>query len=255
MTVTVETMDSTALALATKLRLSIVPICGATKDGRYDAIGSGVLVRFGDHMCLATAKHVLDFNEGDKFDPLNDPTTLYVGNPVDGSLVVLTGEATSVKDPYDLALVDLSADSYVGLWQCDFLNADTDFCPSTSTVNFGMAMGYQVAAASVDDTKHQVHHNPLVYSSPACDRAAPVYVRIPIDPQRTVRGRSPYDVGPLYGVSGGGLFSLRSLTEPGAQDQLAAVIIEYDPERKQLFATDVNLLRKLYARLDHPEQV
>src|SRR5207302_7022565 len=142
----------------------------ATKSGNYDAIGSGVLVKFGDRPCMATAKHVLDYNEGDIYDPLNDPTTLYIGNPVDGSLVVLTGEATRADDPYDVALVDLSVDSYVGLWKCEFLNPDTDFCPSTYTIKFGMAMGYQVATASVNETTHIVRHNPLIYSSPGCDR-------------------------------------------------------------------------------------
>jgi hypothetical protein len=168
--VKVEDMDRAALAFGEKLRLTVVPICGATKDGRYDAIGSGMLMRFGDRPCLATAKHVLDYNEGDIYDPRNNPTTLYVGNPADGSHVVLTGNATRSGHPYDVALVELSDDTYVGLWKCEFLNPDTDFSPSTLTVRLGMAMGYQVATVRIDEAQHKVSHEPLIYSSPKCDR-------------------------------------------------------------------------------------
>jgi len=91
-------MDRTALRLAEKMRLTVLPLCGATKDGGYDAIGSGILVKFEDRPCLVTAKHVLDYNEGDIYDPLNDPTTLYVGNPAGSSHVVLTGEATRLAE-------------------------------------------------------------------------------------------------------------------------------------------------------------
>lgn len=195
MAIAVEEMDRAALALAERMRRTVLPICGATPDGKYDAIGSGVLVRFGDRRCLATAKHVLDENEGDIYNPLNNPTTLYIGN------------------------------------------------------TFGMAMGYQVAAAVINETEHTVRHDPLVYSSPACDRVNH-HLRIPIDPQRTVDGRSPVDVGPLNGWSGGGVFALKSLPEPEKRDQLAAIIIEYDPEFKGLVATDVNTLRHLFVKLD-----
>jgi hypothetical protein len=246
--VTVEDVDRAALRLAERLRPTVLPICGATKDGEYDAIGSGILVRFEDRPCLATARHVLDYNEGDIYDPLTNPTTLYVGNPAGGSHVGLTGEATRSEDPYDVALVELSVDTQIGLLDCEYLNPDTDFSPSTLTVKFGMAMGYQVGTVKVDETSGKVRHDPLIYSNAGCDRSGH-YVCIPIDPQRAVYGNTPYEVGALNGVSGGGAFWLRSLSEPDAADQLVGIIIEYDPDSKKLFATDVNTLHRLFAKL------
>jgi hypothetical protein len=238
-------MDRTALRLAEKMRLTVLPLCGATKDGGYDAIGSGILVKFEDRPCLVTAKHVLDYNEGDIYDPLNDPTTLYVGNPAGSSHVVLTGEATRCKDPYDIALVELSVETQLGLWDCEYLDPDTDFSPSSLTMKFGVVIGYQVATVKVDEAAERVRHEPLIYSNAGCDRSG-CFVCIPVDPQGALYGNTRYEIGPLNGVSGGGIFWLRSLSEPGARDQLAGIIIEYDPDAKRLIATDVNALRQLF---------
>jgi hypothetical protein len=247
-TVTIEDVDRAALRLAARSRLTVLPICGATKDGGYDAIGSGILVRFEDRPCLATAKHVLDYNDGDIYDPLNNPTTLYVGNPAGGSCVELTGEATRCEDPYDVALVELSVDTQIGLWDCEYLNPDIDFSQSTLTVKFGMAMGYPVGTVKKDETSLKVRHDPLIYSNAGCDWSGNC-VRIPVDPRRAVSGNTRYDIGALNGISGGGVFWLRSVSEPEAADHLAGIITEYDPDSKRLFATDVNSLRRLFAKL------
>jgi len=42
-------------------------------------------------------------------------------------MCALTGEATRCEGPYDVALVELRVDAQIGLWDCEYLNPDTDF--------------------------------------------------------------------------------------------------------------------------------
>jgi hypothetical protein len=246
-----QDLDRAAAALAKRMYHTILPICGATKDGEYDSIGSGTLVKFEERYFLATAKHVLDENKGDIYNPLNNPTTLYIGNP-GYPHVILSGKGAEMSDPPDIALVELSDDTLADLWNCYFLDPDTDFSPSDFTTTWGMVMGYQAETVTVNDVTETVRHEPLIYSNTGCDREG-IFVRIPIEQDKILDQGKPVKIGALNGVSGGGMFWLRSLTEPEATNQLAGITIEY-PGGTKLIATDVNMLRRLFEKFPKPTQ-
>jgi len=223
---------------------TVLPIIGADEGERHDAIGSGILIAFGTRRFLVTAAHVLQHNdEKASHDPLWKPTTLYLGNP-GYPHVRLLGEATKATDPADVAMVELSDETMAGLQNCHFLNADHNLSAAGGNSKFAVAIGYQNRASKPNDDIMTVKHDPLIFCNSGTYRKG-IHIYLPMDWRKIRDGQQIRSIGKLFGISGGGLFWLRTLAEPEPIDELAGIIIEH--ANKTLKATDVNLLRQMIA--------
>src|ERR1039458_3947712 len=237
-------LDQAAGTLARRMYHTVLPIIGADERGRHDAIGSGILIAFGTRRFLATAAHVLEHNdENGSTNPLWKATTLYLGNPGNPH-VRLLGDAPKATDPADVALVELGDETLAGLENCHFLNADHDFAAASTSSNFAVAIGYQNRASKPNEDLKTVKHEPLIFSNSGSHRKG-IHIYLPMDWTKVRDGDLIRSIGKLNGISGGGLFWLRTLTDPESCDPLAGIIIEH--ANKTLKATDVHLLRHLIA--------
>jgi len=243
---TTKNLDEAALRLGRRMYRTVLPIIGADDRGRHDAIASGILIAFGERRFLATAKHVLDHNdEKGSSDPLWEPTTLYLGIPRRAH-VRLLGEAAKAKDPADVALVELSEETMSGLEDCRFLDGEQEISAPGMTSKFAVAMGYQNRSAKPNEAQKTVKHEPLIFSNSGSRRDG-IHILMPLDWKKVRDGAQIRSIGKLPGISGGGLFWLRSFTERGSPDVLAGVMIEH--KDKTLKATDGNVLRRLLQEL------